>query len=48
MPIAKPFPLTLKCSVVIDGQEFTGSASASVFGKFPLRGTRREAAPVEG
>jgi hypothetical protein len=38
--ITQPLRVTLKCSVTVDGDLLTGTASAGFLGKFPLNGRR--------
>jgi hypothetical protein len=41
MQLVKPFKLTLKTEVVVDGNELRGHAAAAMLGKAPISGTRR-------
>jgi hypothetical protein len=39
--ITSPMKLSLSCSVTVDGDDLTGSASAGAFGTFAITGHRR-------
>lgn len=41
LQLTKPFPITLKVEVQVNGNELAGHASAGMMGKVPLSGTRR-------
>lgn len=41
--LTQPLKVTLKCSVSIDGDTMSGTASAGFFGKFGLNGHRTSA-----
>jgi hypothetical protein len=41
--LTQPMSVKLTCAVQIDGESMTGSASAGLFGTFPLRGRRTPA-----
>lgn len=38
--LTQPMAINLNCSVTIDGDAMSGTASAGFFGKFPLSGNR--------
>ena len=38
--VTQPMAITAKCTVTVDGDTLTGSASAGFFGKVALSGTR--------
>lgn len=40
MAIKKPLPMNLNCTAVVSGDTLSGSVSAGLFGKYPLKGTR--------
>jgi hypothetical protein len=39
--LSQPVSVKLSCSVTVDGDAMSGTASAGFFGKFPLTGQRR-------
>jgi hypothetical protein len=41
--LTSPISVTLKCTVSVEGDAMSGTASAGFFGKFPLAGRRRSA-----
>jgi len=41
--VTQPISITAKCTVTVDGDTMTGSASAGFFGKVALSGTRASA-----
>jgi hypothetical protein len=40
MQIPKPMPLTLTCKATVTGDSLDGKVKASIFGSFPITGTR--------
>lgn len=40
MAVKKPLPMNLNCKAVLSGETLTGTVSAGIFGKYPLKGAR--------